>query len=86
VDVKLDLDNLPTVDRSKGVGTGQQKKRIHQIILSKESKEAPEEISLYDIDQRPFANKFHQTIATGWRKPGPTSFRSSVNKSQQQKE
>lgn len=41
VEMKLDLDNLPTVDRSKGIGTGQQKKRVHQIILSKESKEAP---------------------------------------------
>jgi hypothetical protein len=77
--VKVDLENLPTVK----AGTGQQKKRIHQIILSKESKEAPEEISLYDIDQRPFASKFHQTITTGWRKPGPASFRASINKSQQ---
>jgi hypothetical protein len=64
-------------------GTGQQKKRVHQIILSKESKEPTEEISLYDIDQRPFANKFHQTITSGWRKPGPASFRASINKSQQ---
>lgn len=82
VELRPEPDNLPTVDRSKA-GTGQQKKRIHQIILSKESKEPPEEISLYDIDQRPFANKFHQTIATGWRKPGPSSFRASINKSQQ---
>jgi hypothetical protein len=33
VDIKFDLDNLPTVDRTRG--TVQQKKRIHQIILSK---------------------------------------------------
>lgn len=78
---KAETDNLPAVERGK-VGTGQQKKRIHQIILSKESKEPPEEISLYDIDQNPFVNKFHQTITTGWRKPGPASFRASVNKSQ----
>jgi DNA modification methylase len=35
VEIKFDLDNLPSVDRAKG--TGQQKKRIHQIILNKDT-------------------------------------------------
>lgn len=74
------MENLPTVDRGKA--TGQQKKRIHQIILN--TKEKPEEISLYDIDQQPYGNnKFRQTIATGWTRPTPTPLRTSTRKSHQ---
>ena len=76
------MDNLPHVDRSNG--TGQQKKRIHQIILGKDGKAKMEESSLYDIDHQPFSNKFRQTISSGWRKPTP-SVRIS-NKSQQREE
>lgn len=39
-------------------------------------------MSLYDIDQQPYGNKFRQTIATGWTKPNP-SLRTSTRKSQQ---
>ncbi len=75
------MENLPAVDRTKG--TGQQKRRIHQIILS--SKEKHEEVSLYDIDQQPFENKFRQTIGTGWTRPVP-SLRTSTRKSHQKEE
>lgn len=68
----------------RGRGTVQQKKRIHQIILDKPLKDKPEEVSLYDIDHKPFANKFHQTISS-WRKPA-VSFRASTNKPHEKKE
>ena len=76
VEIKFELDNLPSVDR--GRSTVQQKKRIHQIILDKPIRDKPEETSLYDVDSKHFTNKFHQTI-TSWRKPA-VSFRASTNK------
>ena len=82
VQLKFEMDNLPLVDNLKA--TRQQKKRINQIIMNKEAHHdrKDEEVSLYSIEP-PFVNKFHQTIATGWRKPAP-SFRSSVNNSKLQ--
>lgn len=35
VELKIDLDNLPIVDRAQPT---QQKKRVHQILLSKNTK------------------------------------------------
>ena len=69
---------------ARGRGTVQQKKRIHQLILDRPKDPRPEEASLYDIEQKPFSGKFHQTISSS-RKPA-VSFRASTNQQQHREE
>lgn len=82
MELKLEVDNLPIVEKiDRNRLTAQvQRRRGNTILTSRESKEQPEEISLYDIDQA--SGKFNQTISGGWRRPVP-SFRTSVSKTPQ---
>jgi hypothetical protein len=67
VELKLDFDNLPLVDRAQ---PSQQKKRIHQIILNKpnhqkrSSIDQPEEFGAYEMEVN---HRFRQTMAGGFK-------------------
>ena len=75
VELKLDIDNLPIVDR---VQPTQQKKRIHQIILNKnvnkKSIEKHEEILPYEVEP---THKFRQTLAGGFRTKPSSKYRTT---------